>query len=301
MQTNPADTRVSHAQPPRSLGAWSLIGLVYVLGVLILAMPVLLILVTAFRSGVGAYVAAILKPDTVHAIWLTALTALVVVPVNIAFGVCAAWLVTRYRFPGRRLLITFIDIPFSISPIVAGVAYLFVYGAQGLFGPLLEAGGIKIMFTVWAIFLVSLFVTSPFVARELIPLMQQQGGDDEEAALSLGANGWQIFWNVTLPNIRWALLYGVVLCNARVMGEFGAVSVVSGKIRGQTNTLPLQVELLYNDFSRAGAVSAFAAASILTLLALVTLVIKLILERKGAGRGSRRALAAPHVSEGTTR
>jgi sulfate transport system permease protein len=277
MQTNPADTRVSHAQPPRSSGAWALIGLVYVLGVLILAMPVLLILVTAFRSGLDAYVAAILKPDTVHAIWLTALTALVVVPVNIAFGVCAAWLVTRYRFPGRRLLITFIDIPFSISPIVAGVAYLFVYGAQGLFGPLLEAGGIKIMFTVWAIFLVSLFVTSPFVARELIPLMQQQGGDDEEAALSLGANGWQIFWSVTLPNIRWALLYGAVLCTARVMGEFGAVSVVSGAIRGKTNTLPLQIELLFNDFNVAGA---FAAASTLTVLAIVTIVLKAMLERR---------------------
>jgi sulfate transport system permease protein len=280
MQTNPADTRISQAQRPRSAAAWLLIGLVYVLGLLILAMPVVLILVTAFRSGLGAYVAAILKPDTVHAIWLTVLTAIVVVPVNIGFGICAAWLVTRYRFPGRRLLITFIDIPFSISPIVAGVAYLFVYGAQGLFGPLLEAGGIKIMFTIWAIFLVSLFVTSPFVARELIPLMQQQGGDDEEAALSLGANGWQIFWSVTLPNIRWALLYGAVLCTARVMGEFGAVSVVSGAIRGKTNTLPLQIELLFHDFNVAGA---FAAASTLTVLAMVTIVLKTALERrKGA-------------------
>ena len=281
MQTNPAEaSRPDGAQRPQTASAWSLIGLVYVLGLLVLAMPLLLIMVTAFRNGLGPYIASILKPDTLHAIWLTVLTAIIVVPVNIVFGVCAAWLVTRYRFWGRRLLITFIEIPFSISPIVAGVAYLFVYGAQGLFGPVLEAMGLKIMFTVWAIFLVSLFVTSPFVALELIPLMQQQAGEDEEAALSLGANGWQIFWFVTLPNIGWALLYGAVLCTARVMGEFGAVSVVSGAIRGKTNTLPLQIELLFNDFNVAGA---FAAASTLTALAVVTIILKGLLEKRKGG------------------
>jgi sulfate/thiosulfate transport system permease protein len=278
MQTNPADAaRPDGPHKPQSAAAWSLIVAVYVLGTLILLMPLLLIVVTAFRNGIGAYVDNVIAPDTLHAIWLTVLTAIVVVPVNIVFGVCAAWLVTRFRFPGRRLLITFIEIPFSISPIVAGVVYLFLYGAQGLLGPLLEAMGLKIMFTVWAIFLVSLFVTSPFVARELIPLMQQQGGEDEEAALSLGANGWQIFWGVTLPNIKWALLYGALLCTARVMGEFGAVSVVSGAIRGKTNTLPLQIELLFNDFNVAGA---FAAASTLTMLAVITIVLKGLVEGK---------------------
>lgn len=194
-----------------------------------------------------------------------------------AFGVCVAWLVTKFRFPGRRLLITFVEIPFSVSPIVAGVTYLFLCGSQGLLGPFLEAHDIKIMFTVKAIFLVSLFVTSPFVARELIPLMEVQGSDEEEAALTLGASAWQTFFYVTLPNIKWALLYGAVLCNARVMGEFGATSVVSGAIRGKTNTLPLQVELLFNDYNVAGA---FAAASTLALIALVTLVLKVFLERK---------------------
>ena len=193
------------------------------------------------------------------------------------FGICVAWLVTRFRFAGRGLLITFIEIPFSVSPIVAGVTYLFLYGSQGLLGPLLENYDIKIMFTVPAIFLVSLFVTSPFVARELIPLMHAQGSEDEEAAITLGANGLQTFFYVTLPNIRWALLYGAVLCNARVMGEFGAVSVVSGAIRGQTNTLPLQIELLFNDYNVTGA---FAASSTLALIAVVTLVLKYLLERK---------------------
>ena len=281
MQTNPADARRPDGpRRPASASAWSLILLVYVLGTLILLMPLVLIVVTAFREGIGAYFANILEPNTLHAIWLTILATVVVVPINVAFGVCAAWLVTRYRFPGRQLLITFIDLPFSISPIVAGVTYLFLYGAQGLFGPMLEMFGIKIMFTVWAIFLVSLFVTSPFVARELIPLMQQQGGEDEEAALSLGANGWQIFWNITLPNVRWALLYGALLCTARVIGEFGAVSVVSGAIRGKTNTLPLQIELLFNDFNVSGA---FAAASTLAAFALLTIVLKSILENKKGG------------------
>lgn len=278
MQTNPADaTLPADPRRPQSAVAWGLIVLAYVMAGAVLLVPLLLIVVTGFREGVGVYLANIVEPDTLHAIMLTVLAAIVVVPINVGFGIAAAWLVTRYEFRGKRLLITFIEIPFSVSPIVAGVIYLFLYGGQGLLGPLLAELDLKLMFTIWAIFLVSLFVTSPFVARELIPLMQQQGGEDEEAALSLGANGRQIFWHVTLPNIRWALLYGAVLCNARVIGEFGAVSVVSGSIRGQTNTLPLQIELLFNDFNVTGA---FAAASTLALLAVLTIVLKSVLERK---------------------
>jgi sulfate transport system permease protein len=211
------------------------------------------------------------------------LVAVVVVPINIGFGVAAAWAVTRFRFPGKKLLLTAIEIPFSVSPIVAGVTYILLYGGQGLLGPWLAAHDLRIMFSVPAIILVTLFVTSPFVARELIPLMQAQGSEQEEAAATLGARGWQIFRRVTLPNIRWALLYGAILCTARAIGEFGAVSVVSGNIRGETNTLPLQVELLYHDYNAAGA---FAAASTLALLALVTLVLKAILESRA---GHRRA------------
>ncbi|MGH6760073.1 MAG: sulfate ABC transporter permease subunit CysW [Phyllobacterium sp.] len=269
--------RETDKRKPRTAGQISLVLLAVLLSLFFLGVPLLVIFTYAFRSGVSVYFSQITQPATLHAIWLTVLTALVVVPINMVFGVCVAWLVTRFRFPGRRLLTTFIEIPFSVSPIVAGVTYLFLYGAQGLLGPLLETYDIKIMFTVPAIFLVSLFVTSPFVARELIPLMQAQGSDEEETAITLGANGFQTFFYVTLPNIKWALLYGAVLCNARVMGEFGAVSVVSGSIRGKTNTLPLQIELLFNDYNVVGA---FAAASTLTVIALLTLVLKLLLERK---------------------
>ena len=243
-----------------------------------LVVPLALIFAFAFREGWGTYLANVLEPNTLHAVWLTMLTALVVVPINMGFGIAVAWLVTRHRFVGRSLLITIVELPFSVSPIVAGVTYLFLYGGQGLLGPTLIAAGFPIMFTVFAIFLVSLFVTAPYVARELIPLMQQQGTADEEAALSLGANGRQMFWFVTLPNIRWALLYGAILCNARVMGEFGAVSVVSGAIRGQTNTLPLQISLLFNDFNVTGA---FAAATLLAMLAVLTIVLKALLEWGG--------------------
>lgn len=243
----------------------------------LLGIPISVIFVYAFRAGLDAYLANIFEPNTLHAIGLTVTTALIVVPLNIAFGIAVAWLVTRFRFPGRKLLMTIVDIPFSVSPIVAGVIYLFLYGAQGLFGPTLAEYGIRIMFTPVAIVLVSMFVTAPFVARELIPLMQTQGSEDEEAALSLGANGFQTFFFVTLPNIRWALIYGAVLCNARVMGEFGAVSVVSGAIRGRTNTLPLQIELLFNDLNVTGA---FAAASTLTVIALITLLAKAALEHR---------------------
>lgn len=274
MQSGSASLQARNAPGPvRSL----LIGLAAILSALCIGAPLAVIFSYAFSKGVDVFFGEILKPDTLHAVWLTVLTAIVVVPINMAFGICVAWLVTKFRFPGRRLLITFVEIPFSVSPIVAGVTYLFLYGSQGLLGPLLETYDIKVMFTVPAIFLVSLFVTSPFVARELIPLMQVQGSDEEEAALTLGANAWQTFFYVTLPNIKWALLYGAVLCNARVMGEFGAVSVVSGAIRGKTNTLPLQVELLFNDYNVAGA---FAAASTLAGIALLTLFLKVWLERR---------------------
>ncbi|PWE57880.1 sulfate ABC transporter permease subunit CysW [Metarhizobium album] len=269
----------------------TLITVVLLFGALLVLAPLIVIGAQAFSEGVKVFAAAIAHPDTLHAILLTVVTALIAVPLNTAFGVAAAWSITKFDFPGRRFLLVVIEIPFSISPIVAGVAYLFVYGLQGLFGPLLGAYDIKILFALPGIILASMFVTAPFVARELIPLMQAQGRDLEEAATSLGASGWRTFFSVTLPNIRWAMLYGIILCNARVMGEFGAVSVVSGNIRGQTNTLPLHIELLYHDYQTTGA---FAAASILTLIALVTIVAKVALERRGAGRRSRRpALVAP--------
>ena len=224
---------------------------------------------------------------------LTVITALIAVPVNTAFGIAAAWAITKFDFRGRGFLLVLIEIPFSISPIVAGVAYLFVYGLQGLLGAFFAAYDIKVLFALPGIVIASMFVTAPFVARELIPLMQAQGRDLEEAATSLGASGWRTFWSVTLPNIKWALLYGVVLCNARVMGEFGAVSIVSGNIRGQTNTLPLHIELLYHDYQAAGA---FASASILAALAVVTIIAKVALEKRGAGRGAKKTAAMPETS-----
>jgi sulfate transport system permease protein len=277
----------------------TLIASVLIVGALLIFAPLVVILYQAFSLGVGVFAATIAHPDTRHAIWLTVATALIAVPVNTAFGLAAAWAITKFDFWGKRFLLVVIEIPFSVSPIVAGVAYLFVYGLQGVFGPALDAAGIKVLFALPGIVLASMFVTAPFVARELIPLMQAQGRDLEEAATSLGASGWRTFWSVTLPNIRWALLYGVVLCNARVMGEFGAVSVVSGNIRGQTNTLPLHIELLYHDYNTVGA---FAAASILTVLAIVTIIAKVLLERQGAGRAGRPALASPTpvIPQGTT-
>jgi sulfate transport system permease protein len=254
-----------------------LIGAAVLVAAACLFVPLVVVFVRAFEAGWHAYVTNVLAPDTRHATWLTVLTAVIVVPINTVFGVCAAWLVTRFEFAGRRALLVLLDLPFSVSPIVAGTMYLFLYGARGLFGPYLNAHDIRLMFSVPAIVLASLFVTAPFVARELIPLMDAQGSEDEEAAISLGASGLRTFWLVTLPNIRWALVYGVILCNARVMGEFGAVSVVSGSIRGKTNTLPLQIELLMNDYNTAGA---FSAALTLTLLALLTLAAKYLLERK---------------------
>jgi sulfate transport system permease protein len=245
------------------------------LALLIFGAPLAMLLARALSMGWSVYLEKILDPFTLHAVQLTVLTALVVVPVNTLFGICAAWLITRHRFRGRDALATLIELPISVSPVVAGVAYLYLYGAQGLLGPFLSDHGWRIMFTAPAIALASLFVSAPYVARELITVMQDHEGDDEEAALTLGASGFLTFVKVTLPNVRWALFYGVLLCNARVIGEFGAVSVVSGKIRGVTETLPLHIETLFNDYNATGA---FAAASLLAILAVLTLILKSVAE-----------------------
>jgi sulfate/thiosulfate transport system permease protein len=246
---------------------------------LFLLMPLMAVFVEAFRRGWATYVAALTEPDALSAIRLTLLIAAIAVPLNLVFGVAAAWAITKFDFRGKQFLITLIDLPFSVSPVISGLIYVLVFGAQGWFGPFLAEHGIKIIFAVPGIVLATIFVTFPFVARELIPLMQAQGRDEEEAALVLGASGWQMFRTITLPNIKWALLYGVILCNARAMGEFGAVSVVSGHIRGQTNTMPLHVEILYNEYQFA---AAFAVASLLAMLALVTLVVKTYVEWRSA-------------------
>lgn len=243
---------------------------------ILVVVPLVYIFVQALAAGWATYVSNILSPLTRHAILLTTIVAVIVVPVVVAFGMAASWLLSKFSFPGRSILLTVIELPFSISPIIAGICYLLLYGRQGLLGGWLAQHDITVLFALPGIVLVTLFVTTPFVVRELLPLMQAQGTDQEQAAVTLGASGWQVFRRVTLPNVRWALLYGAVLATARAIGEFGGVSVVSGSIRGQTNTLPLQVELLFNDLNVVGA---FAAATVLTLIALVVLVIKTLLER----------------------
>lgn len=242
-----------------------------------LALPLITVFYEALRKGFAFYLEALKEPDALSAIKLTLLVAAIAVPLNLVFGVAAAWAIAKFDFRGKSLLITFIDLPFSVSPVISGLIYVLVFGLQGWLGPWLQSHDIKIIFAVPGLVLATIFVTFPFVARELIPLMQAQGREEEEAGVMLGASGWQILWRVTLPNVKWGLLYGVILCNARAMGEFGAVSVVSGHVRGMTNTLPLHVEILYNEYAFA---AAFACASILTLLALVTLVIKSIIERR---------------------
>ena len=264
-------------RPQSRLAPRILIGIAVIATLLMIVVPLVYIFAAAFAQGWRVYAQNIMDPLTLHAIWLTVLVALIVVPINIAFGVAAAWAIARFRFPGRSLLMTAIEIPFSISPIIAGICYLLLYGRQGLLGPFLAEHDLKIMFALPGIVLVTMFVTAPFVAREVLPLMQAQGSEQEEAAVTLGARGWQVFSRVTLPNIRWALLYGAVLATARAVGEFGGVSVVSGAIRGQTNTLPLQIELMFNDLNTTGA---FAAASTLTVIALVVLVVKAALESR---------------------
>ncbi|MFI4868886.1 MAG: sulfate ABC transporter permease subunit CysW [Steroidobacterales bacterium] len=264
-------------QIPEELGRYALLGvaLLYLVG--LVALPLAVVFVEALTKGIGSYLQALLDPYALAAMRLTLLTAVIVVPSNLVFGIAAAWAIAKFQFRGKNTLITMIDLPFAVSPVISGLIYVLMFGAQGWFGPWLVAHNIHIIFAVPGIVLATTFVTVPFVARELIPLMQTQGNDEEETALSLGASGWQTFRLVTLPNIRWGLLYGVLLCNARAMGEFGAVSVVSGHIRGQTNTLPLHIEILHSEYNYVGA---FASASILALLALVTLVAKTLLERR---------------------
>ncbi len=258
---------------------WTLLLLGLGFFALFLILPLVAVFTEALRKGFDVYLAALIEEDALSAIKLTLIATVVAVPLNLVFGVSAAWAIAKHDFRGKQLLITLIDLPFSVSPVVAGLIYVLLFGAQGWFGPWLQAHDVKIIFAVPGIVLATVFVTFPFVARELIPLMQAQGRDEEEAATVLGASGWQTFWHVTLPNIKWGLLYGVILCNARAMGEFGAVSVVSGHIRGQTNTLPLHVEILYNEYQFA---AAFAVASLLALLALVTLGLKQFVEWRAA-------------------
>jgi sulfate transport system permease protein len=264
---------VTESRPARA----ALMAVAFAFLAIFLVLPLVVVFQQAFAKGIAAYFASLNDHDTASAIRLTLLVAAISVPLNLVFGVAAAWAIAKFEFKGKAFLTTLIDLPFSVSPVISGLVYVLMFGAQSAFGPWLKAHGVEILFAVPGIVLATVFVTFPFVARELIPLMQEQGTGDEEAALSLGANGWQTFWYVTLPNIKWGLLYGVLLCNARAMGEFGAVSVVSGHIRGQTNTMPLHVEILYNEYN---AVGAFAVASLLAGLALVTLVLKTVLEMR---------------------
>jgi sulfate/thiosulfate transport system permease protein len=271
----PRTALAANAEP-----AWvrrALIALALAFLAFFLFVPLAAVFVEAFKKGWGVYLAAITEPDAVSAIWLTLAAAAISVPLNLVFGVAAAWCIAKFDFRGKNLLLTLIDLPFSVSPVIAGLIYVLIFGLQGWFGEWLRDHDLKVIFAVPGIVLATLFVTFPFIARELIPLMQAQGQEQEEAARVLGASGWQMFRRVTLPNVKWALLYGVILCNARAMGEFGAVSVVSGHIRGQTNTMPLHIEILYNEYQFA---AAFAVASLLALLALVTLVLKYAVEQR---------------------
>ncbi len=278
MSSSAIHPSMRRAQAGTTEPAWvrySLVGVALTFMFFFLLLPLAAVFTEALRKGVDAYWQALQEPDAWSAIRLTLITALVAVPLNLVFGVAAAWAIAKYEFTGKAFLTTLVDLPFSVSPVVAGLIYVLMFGAQGWFGPWLQAHDIQIILAVPGIVLATVFVTFPFIARELIPLMQAQGSDEEQAAIVLGATGWQTFWYVTLPNIKWGLIYGVILCNARAMGEFGAVSVVSGHIRGQTNTMPLHVEILYNEYQ---SVAAFAVASLLALLALVTLGIKSVIE-----------------------
>ncbi len=271
---SPSRTRIT--QEPRWV-RYTLITIALTFLALFLFVPLISVFYEALKKGVAVYIAAISDPDALAAIKLTLTATAIAVPLNLIFGVAAAWAIAKFEFKGKNVLITLIDLPFSVSPVIAGLIFVLVFGMQGWLGPWLAEHDIRIIFAVPGIVLATLFITVPFIARELIPLMQAQGTEEELAAVTLGANGWQLFWRVTLPNIKWGLLYGVILCNARAMGEFGAVSVVSGHIRGSTNTLPLHVEILYNEYNFA---AAFAVASLLALLALITLAIKTWVESK---------------------
>jgi sulfate transport system permease protein len=270
-----APRAVTRATGESPVVRWALTGIALAFLALTLVLPLALVFTQALAKGLPAYLAAIKEPDALSAAKLTLLIASIAVPVNLIFGVAAAWCISKFHFPGKNVLITLIDLPFAVSPVISGMIFVLLFGAHGWFGSWLAEHDIKIIFAVPGIVLATTFVTAPFVARELIPLMQEQGADEEEAAIVLGAGGWQTFFRVTLPNIKWGLLYGLILCNARAMGEFGAVSVVSGHIRGETNTLPLHVEILYNEYAFA---ASFAVASVLTLLALITLALKTLVE-----------------------
>ncbi|WP_029192172.1 sulfate ABC transporter permease subunit CysW [Paenibacillus harenae] len=258
---------------------WILIGIAFIFLGFVVLLPLVSVFVEAFKKGAGVYFDSITEPDALSALKLTLLVAVIAVPINTIFGIVAAWVISKFRFRGKNLVITLVDLPFAVSPVISGLIYVLLFGAQGLLGPWLDERGIQIIFAVPGIVLATVFVTVPFVARELIPLMQAQGVQEEEAAASLGAKGWQIFWRVTIPNIKWGLLYGAILCNARAMGEFGAVSVVSGHIRGETNTLPLHIEILYNEYQFS---ASFAVASLLVMLAVVTLIVKSMVEWKSS-------------------
>lgn len=278
-----ANRSATHAPAATGEPAWlrlTLIGIALAFLTLFLFVPLVAVFSQAFAKGWETYIASILEPNALSAIRLTLLVAVIAVPLNLVFGVAAAWAIAKFDFRGKNILLTLIDLPFSVSPVISGLIYVLLFGAQGWFGEWLRDHDIKILFAVPGIVLATIFVTFPFVARELIPLMQSQGTEEEEAALVLGASGWRTFWHVTLPNIKWGLLYGVILCNARAMGEFGAVSVVSGHIRGETNTMPLHVEILYNEYNFS---AAFAVASLLALLALATLAIKSFIEWRASG------------------
>jgi len=255
---------------------YSLIGIALLYLFLFIILPLFIVFATALQKGIAVYLNSLIDPDTIAAIRLTVITALIAVPLNLVFGIAASWAIAKFDFRGKNILLTLIDLPLSVSPVISGLIFVLLFGLQGVFGPWLRDHGWRIIFAPTAIVIATIFVTFPMVARELIPVMKAQGNDEEEAAITLGASGWKTFWYVTLPNIKWGLLYGVILCNARAMGEFGAVSVVSGHIRGLTNTLPLQIEILYNDYNFT---AAFAAASLLAFLAIFTLVIKSIVER----------------------
>jgi len=280
-----AARRRATAEP--TLVRWLLIGGALAFLALFLLAPLAAVFTQAFRKGLQAYIAALVEPDALTAIRLTLLVAVIAVPANLVFGVSAAWAIAKFNFRGKAVLITLIDLPFAVSPVIAGLIYVLIFGLQGWLGPWLRDHDVQIIFAVPGIVLATIFVTFPFVARELIPLMQAQGKEEEEAARVLGASGWQIFWRVTLPNVKWGLLYGVILCNARAMGEFGAVSVVSGHVRGLTNTMPLHVEILYNEYNFA---AAFAVASLLACLALVTLVLKSLVEWKARRQQGEAAM-----------
>ncbi|WP_420226253.1 sulfate ABC transporter permease subunit CysW [Pigmentiphaga litoralis] len=274
-----------------------LLGIAFAFLALFLVLPLAAVFLEAFKKGWQLYLEALVEPDAWSAIKLTLLVALIAVPLNVLLGISAAWSITKFQFRGKQALITLIDLPFSVSPVVAGLVYVLLFGSRGWFGEWLQAHDLKIVYAVPGVVLATTFVTFPFVARELIPLMQAQGSEEEQAALTLGASGWQIFRRVTLPNIKWGLLYGVILCNARAMGEFGAVSVVSGRIRGETNTIPLHVEILYNEYAYQ---ASFAVASMLAVLALVTLVLKSLVEWRSSRQGAEAGLPAEYPGPGAS-